>query len=280
MKRLIVNADDLGMSDSITAGILEAHQEGIVTSSTVMVNMPAARSGLELAQSEAPELGLGLHFNLSYGQPLSKAKEVPSLVRSNGQFATVTWGLGLPHRLREKDVRTELYAQFERFTELAGQLPDHLDSHQLIGTLSAECREVMLDLAEQYDLPLRLGGRALFSKFEHEFASWGGLQKTLAPSLFKAYPFKRHDHIFDRMAQSPDYFDYRFHSKRATVEQLLVILETLPEGVTELVCHPGYSGGMADSYAYREAELHVLKDARIKAKIAELGIVLTHFGTL
>lgn len=279
-KQLIVNADDLGMSAGINRGILEAHLDGIVSSSTVMINMPSARPGLKDAQRNAPSLGLGIHFNLTYGRPVCPPKKVPSLVRGDGMFVGVTRGLGLYHHLRSADIRLELNAQFERFCDYAGQLPDHLDSHQLIGSLSAECREVMLDIADEYTLPVRQGGRALFGQFERDFASLGNLQKTLAPVLFKRYPLKRHHHIFDRKALSPDHFDYRFHDKGANVEQLLSILDTLRDGVTELVCHPGYLGGEADGYPKRELELAALKAKKVKDKLSASSIELTTFAVL
>ena len=268
MKRLIINADDLGMAPGVNRGIVEAHRAGAVSSSTLMVNCAAAEEAVNLVQREAPNLGLGLHLNLTFGRPLLRPSEVPSLVRRNGDFVRLSRGLSLMHHWRRGDVRRELTAQLERFTELLGRLPTHLDSHQFIGSLSAECREVMLDLAEAHNLPVRRGGRALYAQFERDFASWGQVQKTLAPSLFRRYPLRRHRHIFARSVRSPDSFDYRFHAKNATAEQLLSIFATLPEGVTELVCHPGHADAGADGYPYREAELAALTDPRVRAGLA------------
>lgn len=279
-KQLIVNADDLGMSKGTNRGILEAHFKGIVSSSTAIVNSSSSKEGIRLAQAEAPSLGLGLHFNLTYGEPLLSAKEVPSLVRSNGEFVSLARGLSLYHHWRPEDIKAEFLAQFERFTDFAGCLPDHLDSHQLICSLSAESREAILDIADRHGLPVRQGGRYLYSRFEEQFASWGSLQKTIAPSLFKRYPLKRHRHIFDRALPSPDHFDYSFHNVRATVPQLLAILEALPEGLTELVCHPGYNDTEADGYAYRELELKSLTDPQVKDKLEEKNIVLGTFAFL
>lgn len=279
-KKLIVNADDLGMSEGINRGILEAHLAGIVTSTTALMTMPAARAGIELVQRQAPGLGLGLHLNLTYGRPLLSARQVPSLVRSSGRFVSLPRGLGLRHHWRHRDIEAELNAQFERFVEVAGCLPDHLDSHQLIGSLSAECREVMLELSETHGLPVRRGGRSLFGRFERQFAARGGLQRTMATALFKRYPQERHAHIFDRTPPSPDHFEFDFYARNATPDRLLRILEALPAGVTELVCHPGYAGGDGDGYRYRERELVALTDARVKHKIAEAGIDLTTFAVL
>ena len=145
-KRLIVNADDLGLSPGVNRGILEAHLRGVVSSSTLMVNMPSALSGAALVRAEAPRLGLGLHLNLSHGRPLLPPEEVPSLVRADGRFVSVSRGLASARCWHPKEVRAELEAQLARFGELTGGLPDHLDSHQLVGSFSSVCREVMLDL--------------------------------------------------------------------------------------------------------------------------------------
>jgi len=71
MKKLIVNADDFGRSPGINRGILDAHLNGIVTSTTVMINYPDAAPGLEQALLKAPDLGIGLHLNLTSGRPVS-----------------------------------------------------------------------------------------------------------------------------------------------------------------------------------------------------------------
>lgn len=277
---LIINADDLGMSEGVNRGILRAHLQGVVTSTSVLVTAGAARTGIRMMQREAPRLGLGLHLNLSFGAPVLPARQVPSLVRRDGSFHSVTWGLGLAQHWRKKDVQAEFGAQLERFRTYAGTLPDHLDSHQLIGSLSPVCREAMLDLADHYDLPVRQGGRELFGQFERDFASWGALNKSLAPSLFRRYPFKRDAHIYARSSLSPEHFEYGFHGENVTLESLFRILDALPGGSVELVCHPGYAGPGTDSYAQRERELEVLTDERVKQRIAEKGMVLTTFAVL
>lgn len=157
---------------------------------------------------------------------------------------------------------------------------EHLDSHQLIGSLSPVCREAKLDLADEYGLPVRQGGRSLFGQFERDFANWGAVAKTVAPTLFRQYPLQRHAHIFDRTPLSPDYFEYGFHGDKATLGNLLLILETLPGGVIELVCHPGYADAGADGYGKREVELAVLTDGRVREKLLDLGITLTTFAVL
>src|SRR5271167_4881043 len=83
--KLIINADDLGMSRGITDGILVAHRYGFLTSASLLVNMPASEYAVERVAS-APKLGVGVHLNICQGRPISPAREVPSLVDADGTF--------------------------------------------------------------------------------------------------------------------------------------------------------------------------------------------------
>jgi predicted glycoside hydrolase/deacetylase ChbG (UPF0249 family) len=85
---LIVNADDLGIFPGVNRGILEAHLNGIITSTTAMINLPDAEEGIRMVQREAPRLGMGLHFNLSFGAPVTPPEQVPSLIKANGRFCS------------------------------------------------------------------------------------------------------------------------------------------------------------------------------------------------
>src|SRR5271163_1537845 len=83
--KLIINADDLGMSRGITDGILVAHRYGFLTSASLLVNMPASEYAVERVAS-APKLGVGVHLNICQGRPISPVREVPSLVDVEGKF--------------------------------------------------------------------------------------------------------------------------------------------------------------------------------------------------
>ena len=121
VKRLIVNADDLGRTRGINRGILEAHLDGIVTSATLMVNYATAREAVSRCR-EAPGLGLGLHVALTGGAPRLPRERVPSLVDPRGQLPAKPEGLAGsdPH-----EVQAEVWAQLERFREIAGRFPTH-----------------------------------------------------------------------------------------------------------------------------------------------------------
>ena len=126
--RLIINADDFGISRGVNIGIMEAVEAGVVTSASMVVNLPGFGDAVERARSRhAPSLGL--HLNLTAGRPLTA---VPSLTRlSTGEFYPLPMlvaraSLGL---LDSSDIVNECQAQIDRMTE-AGFRPTHLDSHR------------------------------------------------------------------------------------------------------------------------------------------------------
>jgi len=128
-KRAIVNADDLGFSEGTTAGILKAHREGIVTSATIVANMPASEAAARHL-AEAPELGVGVHLNVSQGRPLSKSGQ--ALADEDGLMRHTGAGILLACTLRPwllRAVGDEFDAQI-RWALDHGIRPTHLDSHR------------------------------------------------------------------------------------------------------------------------------------------------------
>lgn len=253
---LIVNADDCGLSAGINKGILEAHQRGIVTSTTVMVNLPDAADGIRLLQSEAPNIGIGLHFNITHGKPLSE--NVSSLTREDGAFYGVQefYG-GAKDRFDPDEVRREHEAQFARFVELAGVVPDHMDSHHGTTYNHPSAFEVMLKLAAQHTIPLRGGQRSL--------------DNEAIAAVYAANPKPRW----------PENMYFGFFDKTAHVETLLRDLPSLPEGVTEMVCHPGYAHDVDEAYKEpRENELRALTDPRVREMLQRESIELVSFKYL
>ena len=125
-RRLIVNADDFGLARSVSTGIIDAYQAGQLSSTTLMVNMPGTEEAVDLAERH-PGLGVGLHFNLTEGRPLTDAR---SLVDADGEFLLRGELIrrAARGRLRPDEITRELTAQLDRFVSL-GLSPTHLDSH-------------------------------------------------------------------------------------------------------------------------------------------------------
>src|SRR5438067_13941566 len=130
MKSLIVNADDFGLTSGVNRAVIEGHCHGIITSATVMTNMPGFDEAARLAR-EHPSLGVGLHFNITQGQPLAPASQVRSLTNARGEFLkprAIAWR-SLAGELRAAEIIIELRAQIERALA-AGLRLTHIDSHQ------------------------------------------------------------------------------------------------------------------------------------------------------
>ena len=102
MTRLIVNGDDFGMCEGVTLGILKAHRDGILCSTTMMVGMPFAAQAAQMAK-DYPNLGIGIHFTLTAGKPVSDPKDVPSLVEADGTFHSQDWHIKNKQKPIEED---------------------------------------------------------------------------------------------------------------------------------------------------------------------------------
>jgi predicted glycoside hydrolase/deacetylase ChbG (UPF0249 family) len=277
-KRLIVNADDLGFGPNINRGIFEAHARGIVTSSTVMINQPDAPDALEHAREHAPALGLGLHVNLTQGEPVSPPGEVDTLLDEAGRFYSIMQWSEVYNQFDPDQVEAECRAQFARFVALAGAPPDHLDSHHHVIGLHPAALRTALSLAAEYDIPLRQvtsspdpdGFARILGGMLSGYAQLQQLTETLA-GVMAAGPAPR----------QPDYFNMGFFDQTATLGDLLIILTNLPDGITELMCHPGYTCERADSYnAQREREVAALTHASAREVIDAEHIKLVSFGVL
>jgi predicted glycoside hydrolase/deacetylase ChbG (UPF0249 family) len=152
IKKLIVNADDFGMTDGVSLGILHAHTDGVVTSTTTMMNMPSVKFALDLSK-DFPDLGIGIHLVLTAGRPLVDG--ATSYTDSDGNFIKKdAYPNNEPENINVSELYTEWKAQIELFIEMTGKKPTHIDSHHHVHLLP-ELQEVAIRLAREYDLPMR-----------------------------------------------------------------------------------------------------------------------------
>src|SRR5689334_13125533 len=152
MRRLIVNADDFGFTEQVSRGILDAHREGIVTSTTLMANGAAFDAAVAMSR-QAPRLGIGVHLNLTEGEPVSPALRIPSLVDGSGRLhltpARLLKGL-FRRQINLGDVETELRRQITRILS-AGISPTHLDGHKHVHVLPG-VSEIVIRLAQEFSI--------------------------------------------------------------------------------------------------------------------------------
>ena len=129
MKKLIITADDYGMSRAVNDAIDAGIEAGLITSTNVMTNMPLYREAVKLKDKEG--ISVGIHWVLACGKPVLPAREIPTLVAANGEFYPYP---EFRKRLRKKqiafaDIKKELIAQYNLYYELMGQ-PDYWNTHQ------------------------------------------------------------------------------------------------------------------------------------------------------
>ncbi|WP_017688669.1 ChbG/HpnK family deacetylase [Paenibacillus sp. PAMC 26794] len=246
-RQVIINADDFGLSPSVNQGIIQAYLAGGITSTSMMVNMP----GLDHAVSSAcslPDLGIGLHFNLTYGRPVSEPSQVPSLVNPDGSFYK-----GDNVTIRDiADIAKELDAQWNAFIQTSFT-PTHLDSHQLLHQNDPRIYKIMAEKAVRENIPLRR------SQIRHSIPDLSAPRMT--------------DTILLDTYEGPE-----------GLRRLLHHLSSLRAGVTEIVCHPGYVDDVLRDISnwldIREHELKVFINPIIPRTLQELGIIPINYKTM
>lgn len=282
MKQLIVNADDFGYTSGVNRAIVEASRAaggGIITAASLLANAPAFGDAVEWAR-RTPELDVGCHLNLVEGRPLSPPREVAGLLDGSGSFAganALARAL-ISGRARRDELERECAAQVERVIA-AGIQPSHLDTHQhthlhprVAGAVARTARRFGIQWV-----------RRPFESFSP--AGQGKLKRRLLAVGLKllAGPFDRA--IAVHGAKTPKHFTGFVLTGRLTSESLRLTLGQLPDGPTELMCHPGYgdaalTGAATNLREQREGELEALSDPRVRELLSELGIALTSFREL
>jgi predicted glycoside hydrolase/deacetylase ChbG (UPF0249 family) len=278
-KKLIVNADDYGRAPGVSRGILQAHQEGIVTSTTVMINQPGIES--QLAEALAcPDLGIGLHLVFTSRRPVLPSETISGIVDQDGAFFDQHTLWARAEEASLKHLQAELAAQIARFAALVGRLPDHLDCHHFV-YLYPPFFQVYADLAVQFQLPVRVP-----FPIETDFAQAIGALPYLEgfPSdLVKGMIVSNSALLKSRRLIHPDHFVSTFFGRKAlTLDFLLHLLDSLPDDVSELMCHPGFDDPNLDSDygTERETELALLTNPVVRERLEQLDIELVTFGDL
>jgi chitin disaccharide deacetylase len=271
---LIVNADDYGHTPSVSKGIRESHLHGIVTSTTAMMNMAGVEIDLQKAVQACPRLGLGVHLVLTTGVPLLPFSQVRSLAPVNKSFAGESDLIQRLSMLDLDEVRAEWRAQIERFLSVTSRSPDHLDSHHHISFLSPGLFQVMLELAKIFGCAIR------FPTGEAAIDMMGDFPADVAKECLE-----RNLHLVAQYKPChPDHFLKSFYGENSTRAALLELLENLPNGTTEIMCHPGYVDAelMSGSVYHhqREGELSILTSSDVLEFVKKRKIELINFGDL
>lgn len=266
MRRLIINADDFGLTGSVNRGIVACHQAGVVTSTTLMVNTAAAAEAAALA-GENPSLGVGLHLNLASGEPALPPEAVPSLVDGNGRFPGLAGAVLrlTAGRVNIQELEAEIGAQIEKCTRL-GVAPTHIDSHRhlhihprLMAAIGRVCPGKGITRIRGYRMKPR-SPRALAVAAAARLAG-------LPPGM-----------------KAPDrFFGVEVMGKK---DMALALAKALAADgdVLEFMCHPGYAdaelAGVSGYNRLREVELQALLSGGMRAVIRAAGVEMVSYGDL
>lgn len=285
--RLIVNADDLGMTPGVTQGIVESMTRGVVTSTTLMANMPSAPAAAELARQH--KLAVGVHLNLTTGRPILAPEEVPSLVRVDGTFYPHDEFVRrmLTFRVRTRDIERELEAQILAAQSM-GLAPTHIDTHHHTHLLRPVAK-VLVRVGRKFDIrktrTTQTGDMVLKAARRRDgLAGWlkrryKNLSAAVLHRWFRTAEWRIEPSTFRGMA------DGDHGSILEEWLRFIGALGQLPDGTTvEVPVHPAYVDEELERTARyvirREDELLALTSPELRAAISRAGIRLISFREL
>ena len=259
-KQIIINADDFGLTSKVNEAVLKSYLNGTLTSATIMANGLAIDEAIEIGRKN-PNLGIGIHLNLTVLKPILPPEEVPTLVDKNGHFTKALYKL--PFK-KPGEVKKEWKAQIEHVLML-GLKPTHFDSHHHIH-LYPPFTKVFLELAEEYGIKaIRLispesftimgvtGIRKIFGK-----KSWSlGVERCTPKTVLGIENY--------------------------SISRLSQLLSSLDTGVHELYLHPGLIEdtqleGISSLKDQRQKDYDFLMDSKLKESLRKQEIELVNYS--
>jgi hopanoid biosynthesis associated protein HpnK len=290
VRRLIVNADDFGFTAGVNRAIVEAHTQGIVTSTTLMASGPAFDDAVRLAK-ETPRLDVGCHLVLIDGEPVLDAVRLPTITSRNSGTARFGDGLksfaarALTNRFNPAEIEAETSSQIRKI-QSAGISVSHVDSHKHTHLFPAVLRPVL-------SAALACGVRAVRNPF--------GPRKPLTSAELLARPslWTRYAEVRILGALAGKFRDAAKRQGMITPDGTLGVVVTgalderlfravaamIPEGTWEFVCHPGYNDADLQQAntrlrESRETELRVLTMPEARQLLEAEGIALISYREL
>lgn len=279
LRRLIINADDFGISRGVNRGIFETAHAGGITSTSLIVNLPESADAVARAR-QCPGISVGLHFNLTVGNALTG----PSSLTHGGTaefyplsrlLAAASLGM-----IDEGDIERECLAQIDRMTR-AGFPPTHFDSHRHVHTHPAVYPAVLRavqarripHLRVPYE-PLDVNASAFAATLKKSLLLLSARHSRRAATPVRATPTMPQD--------TTGFVGISLQGGPTFADRLFTLVRDLPAGTTELMTHPGYADAdlaKRDTYTVeREIELKVLCSPEFHDLLKENRVALDNFG--
>ncbi len=270
-RRLIVNADDFGRSSAINHAVIRAHQEGILTTASLMVNGSACAEAVALAHAH-PRLGVGLHLSLVCGRSALKPTEIPGLVDDKYNFSDHPAWSGCRYFFQpglRRQLRHEISAQFQKF-RLTGLVLDHVNGH-----LNLHLHPTVFSILRHHDEEWRIRRfRLTHDPFWLNARLAGGQwpYRLTHALIFNLLSRRARPELDRRGIRHTGAVFGLLQNGRVSEDYVLKLLPRLPAGDSELYSHPSL-----DEFKH---ELDALVSPRVKAQVAQSGIELIRYQDL
>ena len=270
-RRLIVNADDFGLSASVNQAVIRAHRDGILTTASLMVNEPGCAEAVKLAK-ENPKLGVGLHLTLLFGHSALSPEKIPGLVNSRGEFIGNSVQVGMKYffkRSLREQLRAEIHAQFEK-VRAAGLPLDHVNGHLHLHLHPVIFKILMEDSEALGIRHLRLARDCLACSRRMSRGHW--LYRISTAVIFECLSNRARKTLGQKKIRHAQITFGLLQDSRVDEEYVLKLLPELPDGDSELYSHPSL-----DKFKH---EFDALVSPRVREQVEKLGIQLIRYQDL
>jgi hopanoid biosynthesis associated protein HpnK len=278
----IINGDDFGFSSGVNQAIIKAHEQGVLTSTSLMVTGEAASEAIALAHAH-PNLAVGLHLVLVCGKAVLPPSEIPHLVDSAGNFSSDSLKAGLRYqfsRAARRELRLEIRAQLEKFRQSGLQLSHvdghlHLHSHPVVlGILTELAEEFNIKVirlpSEELRFTLRLDKSDLLIKLLWSFVFTR--LRSYGEGLLKSKEIQFCDRVYGLL-----------QSGRITEDYLQGLIPQIQADFVEIYSHPAITipgEPLNGPPGAGEAELAALLSEQVRDLLTNNGFELTNYNTI
>lgn len=277
---IIINGDDFGFSSGVNRGIIEAHERGVLTSTSLMVTGQAVEEAVALAQAH-PKLAVGLHLVLGCGKAVLPPSQIPHLVDINGNFSNQLSRAGVLYNINpgaRREVRLEIRAQLEKFRDTGLQL-SHVDGHNHMH-LNPVVLSALVELADEFNiklirlpyeelqLTLNVDKTDLKTKIISSFLFTG--LRRYGEGLLKARKIAFSDRVYGWL-----------QTGRMTEEYLLGLIPQIKSDLVEIYSHPAVAIAKEPTngpLGLGQAELNALVSDRVREMLLASGFQLTNYN--
>lgn len=270
-RRLIVNADDFGLSDSVNQAVVRAHREGILTSASLMVNEPGFGQAVQLARDNPP-MAAGLHLTLLQGHSTLPHRKIPGLVNPRGEFSNNPVGVGMNYFFRpalRDQLRAEIHAQFEKF-HATGLPLDHVNGHLHLHLHPAVFNILMQDAGQLGIRHFRFTRDCLARS--RKMSAGHLFYKVSHAVIYECLSRRARQPLRQRNIRHAQITFGLLQDSRVDEDYLLKLLPELPGGDSELYSHPSL-----DKFRH---EFDALISPRVREQVKKLGIQLIRYQDL